>query len=382
MSVVAGLVATQHVVRVVGLRDGSASFSTDAIEGAKWSAGAELGVQRAADGVAVIWRDGLGATSAGTLVLLGPNGEVRGAPVEVGAAMCTTAEGLAWIEPRRGDSGRMVRVLERGLTESTSREILSLSSDRSPTLVCGVRSVFVLGDGDDDLTIDVFVPGSSVRAPTLVLRDAAFADEEREHEAFAVGDDLELVRVGATGGIATRTIPGAGKDDHSPSAWRRLKHVLSDDDDVVAVDGQGSRTLLVFTRDMDTACATPESGGQRIRAFAFDRPAGTDRLIELAPAGCQGQRGPFWIPAGLSEAQGPVVAWVERGSKGENAAAISGLAFRVVHPDAVQSGRVEVAADALVDGDCDDKGCYAAALLREPGSDGMSPGAIAVVTYP
>src|SRR5271165_5360479 len=29
VSVVAGLVATQHVVRVVGLRDGSASFSTD-----------------------------------------------------------------------------------------------------------------------------------------------------------------------------------------------------------------------------------------------------------------------------------------------------------------------------------------------------------------
>ena len=80
VSVVAGLVAKERVVRVVGLREGRASWSTDVLKGVKWSAGVELGIEPAADGVAVLWRDGLGAVSAGTLVLLGPRGEVRGPP--------------------------------------------------------------------------------------------------------------------------------------------------------------------------------------------------------------------------------------------------------------------------------------------------------------
>jgi hypothetical protein len=242
----------------------------------------------------------------------------------------------------------------------------------------------VLADGDDDLTVDVFMPGNaSVRRPTLVMRDSEFADEEREHEAFTVADELVIVRVGAGGSVATRTVTS----DHDPTAWRRLKHVLSEDDDLVVIDGQPQRSLLVFTRDTDTACSMPESGGQRVRAFDVDRTdrtGGSDHLVELAPPDCQGQRGPFWIPAGLPEARDPIVAWVERGGAkaGDTVAPISGLAYRVVASDGVRAGRIPVAADALVDGDCDETGCFAAALVREPGSDGMRPGPIALVTYP
>ncbi len=381
-SVVAGLVAAQHLIRLVGFRAGLPSWTTDVIAGAKWSAGAELGLQRATDGVSVVWRDGLGAAGAGTLALVGPHGELRGPPVEIGAATCTTADGLAWTEPRAVPPGpaHPVRVLARAWGEPAPHEILTLSPDRSPTLVCGTRSVFVLADGDDDLTVDVFVPGSaSARRPTLVMRDTEFADEEREHEAFTVVDELEIVRVGVAGGVATRTVSG----DRDPTPWRKLKHVLSEDDDLVVIDGQPRRSLLVFTRDTDTACPIPESGGQRVRAFDVDRAGGVDRLIELAAPDCQGQRGPFWIPAGLPDDRNPVVAWVERGAKaGDTVPPISGLAYRVVAPDGVRAGRIPLAADALVDGDCDETGCFAAALAREPGSDGMTPGPIAVVPYP
>jgi hypothetical protein len=35
-----------------------------------------------------------------------------------------------------------------------------------------------------------------------------------------------------------------------------------------------------------------------------------------------------------------------------------------------------------VDGGCDEGGCSVAALVREPGSDGMSPAAIRLFGYP
>jgi hypothetical protein len=385
---VAGLVAAAQVIRVIGFRQGWPSWTVDILRGAKWAPGAELTLQPAADGVAVVWRDGVGPLGAGTLVLVGPHGETRGPPVEVGAAACTTAGGVAWIEPRRAGP---VRVLARAWADTEPREAAELSSDRSPTLACGARSVFVLGDGDDDLTVDVLVPNDpTVRRPALVLRDSDFADEEREHEAFTVADDLELVRVGIAGGIATRTVTG----DNVPSPWRKLKHALSDDDDLVGVDGDPSRTFLLFTRDDGTSAASPGRGrnptdarcpagqSERVRALDVSRK-GADVLLELAPADCSGQRGPFWVSTGFAGARGPVLAWVERGAHAAPAVApISALAYRVVQPDGIAEGRVEASADALVDGGCDDAGCFAAALLREPGTDGISPGAVALLKYP
>src|SRR5580658_8820751 len=95
VSVVAGLVVNARVIRVIGVREGHPVWTTDVISGAKWSAGAELGIQRAAGGVSVVWRDGQATSGAGTLVLIGTDGQVRGPPIEVGVATCTTADGVA-----------------------------------------------------------------------------------------------------------------------------------------------------------------------------------------------------------------------------------------------------------------------------------------------
>jgi len=148
---------------------------------------------------------------------------------------------LTWHNVWMASHGReMARELK-----AAGHEVITLSPDRSPTLVCGARSVFALADGDDDLTVDIFVPGSaSARRPTLVIRNSDFADEEREHESFTVADDLEIARVGVGGSVATRTVMG----DRDASPWRRLKHVLSDEDDLVAIDGNPLEDISAVRR--------------------------------------------------------------------------------------------------------------------------------------
>ena len=95
------------------------------------------------------------------------------------------------------------------------------------------------------------MPGEPAGPLRVAIRDVDFGeDEEREHEAFTVGDALGIVRISASGGIAMREVPRAGP----VAPWRTLKHKLSQDDDVVAVDGDASATFVVFTRDADDTC--------------------------------------------------------------------------------------------------------------------------------
>jgi hypothetical protein len=300
---------------------------------------------------------------------------LRGAPSEIGAAFCGTVEGLAWIGQRKGGKAS---VWARPWVDPDAREILTLPADRDPSLVCGDHEVIVLGDGDDDLTAARFVPGGGpVRErSTVVARSADFADEEREHEAFAVGDELGLVRVGASGSVSERTIPPRGE----PGPWRTLHHALSDDDELVAVDGDEAATLIVTTREGRNSCAGIGSTAESVRVIRFDRRSGEESALDLAPADCNRARGPFWVAAAPG---GQVVAWVDRQTTvPPKAAAIAGLSFRVVRGDGLRPGQIDQPADGLVDGGCDRGGCLAAALVRRPGSDGMRPAAIHALAYP
>jgi hypothetical protein len=308
------------------------------------------------------------------MVLLGPHGEVRGEPMEIGAALCTTAEGLAWIDPRATGPAR---VLARRWSEAAAREVVSVSADRDPALVCGDHAVLVLGDGDDDLTATSFVPGDAAgQPPRVVSRDGDFgADEEREHDAYAVGDDLGLAHVGASGAVALREMPRGG----APAPWRRLKQTISPEDDVVAVDGDADATLVVYTHDADDACPGIGSTAESVRALRVDRRTGAETVLDLAPADCDRSPGPFWIAPSPG---GPTVAWVERSAKAPaKAAAIVAVALRTLSGGAVKPRRIDVQADAVSDSGCDDAGCSIAALLRPPGGDGMQPEEIAVFSY-
>ncbi len=372
--VVAGLVAAEGVVRVMAPGDGLPVWTVDALRGVAWIADADLKLQPAGDGVALVWRGSLGGNAGTTLVVLGPHGEPRGDAVAIGSGACSTADGVAWLDPR---AGATTHVRARRWTDPEARDVLSIPSERAGTLSCGEHVVHVLGDGDDDLTATDFTPGDVAgQPPTLAIRDRDFGDDdEREHEAYTVADDLGIVRIGDSGTISVREI----SHGHA-SAWRRLKHALSENDDVVAVDGDAAATLIVFTRESNEACSETEANAESVRSLRIDRTTGEESLLLLAAARCESARGPFWIAQGTAD---PIVAWTERRTKpSPNGAPIDALAFRVLHGDRPSAGRIDLSADALVEAACDDGGCFAAALVRPPESLGDRPGPVRGLRYP
>ncbi|HXN30213.1 MAG TPA: hypothetical protein VN894_00065 [Polyangiaceae bacterium] len=374
IDVVAGLVVAEGIVRAAGFAGGAIVWTADALRGVAWTPDAEIRLQPASGGVAVFWKGLRDGKPVRTLVLLGPRGEPRGEPIEIGAAFCGTTEGLAWIAPRAAGP---TRVRARRGSEPEARDVVTLAPDRDPALVCGDHGVIVLGDGDDDLTASMFVPGdASAHASAVAMRDTDFADDEREHDAYSIGDDLGLVRVGASGAVAMREVLRGG----APGPWRKLKHVLSTDDDVVTVDGDATSTFIVVTHDADDACTDAGATAESVRAIRVERKTGEESLVELAAGDCDHARGPFWIATGPA---GPVVAWVERRTAlPPKTAPVDAMAFRVLRAGGVVAGRIEQQADALVDAGCDESGCSVAALVREPGTDGMRPAPIRVFGYP
>jgi hypothetical protein len=173
-----------------------------------------------------------------------------------------------------------------------------------------------------------------------------------------------------------REVPRGGP----PTPWHRLKHAIGEDDDVVAVDGDADSTFVVYTHDAEDTCPDLGSTAASIRAVVADRKAGTDARVELAPPSCDRSAGPFWIAPAPG---GTVVAWVERATKlSPDAAPITGVALRAIAAGGVRASRIDVAADAVVDAGCDDRGCFLAALVRSPDSDGMTPAPIRLIPYP
>jgi hypothetical protein len=372
--VVAGLVAAAKKIRVRATRDGRLLWTRDVFDGASWAPDVDLRLLPAGDGVAVVWRSPA-ANGSRALVRLGPGGEPLGETVPVGATVCSTADGVAWVDPKRAGPVR-VRAMKWG---DQVLDAATLPADRDAALVCGDHVVFVLGDGDDDLVAASFVPGAAAGPFRVAIRDADFGeDEEREHEAYTAGDSLGLVRIGASGAISTRDVPRSGP----ATPWRTLKHKLSQDDDVVAVDGDASAVLVVFTRDADDACpGTVNSSAVSVHALRIDRAAGTETIFDLSSPDCDASPGPFWI---AHPPAGPSVAWVERSGKvAPNTPPVRRLAVRLLGPDGIRPTAIDVAADAVVDGSCSDAGCFAAALVRPPAADdGMLPEAIQVLAYP
>jgi hypothetical protein len=365
------------VVRVVGLVDGASAWGTDALAPVAWSADAELHLQRAGDGLAVLWRGLFRGKSGRTAVLLGPDGSVRGEPFEVGPGFCATSAGAVWVDQA---PHRAAHVVSRLWSEPAAKDVLVVPADRDPpSIVCAEHAAILLGsDDDDNLTAAHYTPGEAAPAhPVVAIRDADFGDDdERDHDAYSVGDDLGLVRIAGSGAVALREVTRGSP----PTPWRRLKRTLPADDDLVAVDGDADDVLIVTTHDSDAACPGVGSTAAAVRAIRVDRKRGDDTLLELAPADCAVTPGPFWFS---SSPAGQIVAWVvRRASGGPDIPPVSGLAYRVVRPEGVRAGAIDLPADALVDGGCDATGCSVAALVRSPGADAMQPSSIRVLHYP
>ena len=375
VDIVAGLVVSAGVLRVMGLSGGHATWTADALRDVAWAPDADLRLQAAPGGVALVWRGPHAGKTARTMVVLGPHGEAREAPVEIGSAFCVTTAGVVWLDAR---SAGPARVLARGWSDSTARPLTSVSADRDPALVCADHDVIVLGDGDDDLTATTVTAGdAAAHASVVAVRDADFGDdEEREHDAYSFGDDLGVVRVAASGAVAMREVPRGG----GPTPWRKLKHTIPADDDVVAVDGDAESTVIVYTEDSDDTCPGVGATAESVHALKVVRKTGEETLFDLAPADCDRAPGPLWVAASTA---GVAVGWVERRTKSSpQAPPITGAAFRVLLAAGPKPYHVDLAADAVVDTGCDTQACSIAALLRPAGGDAMQPGLLAVYAYP
>ena len=371
--VVAGLFASGSSILLTGFRaSGLPEWTAEAFHGVAWSADAELRVLAAGDGAAVIWRGAVGDKVARFMTVVGPRGEARGPAIEVGSGLCATADGVAWID-RNGVEP--VRVRSRSWSESAPRELLQLAAEPMPTLACGEHQVHVIVDGDDDLTVTSVPSGdAALPAPVVLSRDKDFGgDAEDDHKIFTAGDDVGIVRVGESGAVSVRELSGG-----VVTPWRKLKLTLvTDDDVVVALDADPTTLLVVYAHDQSDHC-TSAVMAKSLHLLRIDRKTGAESRSLLAGAECGKETGPFWI----ASASRGVVAWVERGKRTDaNAAPIRALASRALGADAEAPSRVEQPSDAIVEAGCDAVACYAAALVRDTGADGMAPGSVRVLRF-
>jgi hypothetical protein len=330
---------------------------------------ADLHVFPAPTGVAAVWWGPRAGKNTRAMLMIGGDGEVHGAPADIGGVACATLDGIAWFEA--GPTRTVVRA--RGWNELGAHDVAALVPEREPLLACGIHRIFALGEGEDDLLLAP--SGDAAAGTTLILEKDFGADEEREHDEYTFGDDLGVVRLGTSGIVAIRELRG-GK----LAPWKKLATHVERDEDVVAVDADAKSAVVVVTRETGASCAdgSPATG---LRAIRVDRATWAETAYELSPGECGKDPGPFFTG---SLDMGLVVAWAERGAKrGPGGAPVESLAHRLLGPGGpAPLVRIPVPADLLVDAGCDGKRCYAVAVSRAPGSEEIAPERAHGVTYP
>jgi hypothetical protein len=380
--VVAALDAAAHAVRLQRITpDDTVAIDRSVLDDVTWSSDAELKAFVAGDGVAVTWRGQRGGKAVRLLVRTGPDLAPRGAPIEVSAGACVTQDAFFSTDGRH--------VTARPWSGEPSR--VDLPKEEDASLVCGAHRAFVVLEEEEKTSLVVVgdhghdrpraseaADGGLVAEPRVVLvEESAFGDDDqRERAEYTVGDDLGIVRLGATGSLAMRELKGGVL-----GPMHRMKTTIPREDDVVTVDASPRFTVVVYTQDVSEACPEGE-GSTKVVALRIDRATHEEATFELSPGACGREVGPFFTGA-IGDAVS--VGWVERTSvRSKEKAPITGLVHRLVGPDgaARELARIDQPADALVDAGCDDKRCYAVALARRPGADVMAPGFARVLRYP
>jgi hypothetical protein len=345
------------------------AWSREVLGGVGGAPDADLHLFPAPDGFALVWWGPRSGKNARHMVLVGAAGDLKGEPADIGGVACATADGVAWFEA--GPTRTLVRA--RGWTDGAPHEVSSLMPEREPLLACGVHRIFALGEGEDDLAIAP--TGDAAAATTLILEKDFGGDEEREHDEYTMGDDLGVIRLGASGAVSLRELRGA-----KLGPWKKLATHIEREEDVVAVDADARSAVIVYTREASTPCADG-SAATTLRAIRVDRSTWAETAFELAPAACGKDPGPFFTGA-LDV--GLVVAWAERGVKrGPGGAPVESLGYRVIAAAGpAPLVRLPVTADLLVDAACDGKKCYAVAVSRVPGSEEVAPERARILAYP
>ncbi len=366
---IAGLVVPRASLSLLRVDPaGNTVWTHDVLLTAGWAPDAEARVYAGADGSSFVFWKGLHAgKQVRELVSVGPDGQTRGEPEDVGPTLCATSDGPSWVV-RRPD--RLSHLLTRGWADAKSHELFVYPPEVDPSIACGARRTFALMEGDD--TLALARPDGGAAQMLLRQKDC---DEGCEHIEYTAADDLGVLRTSPAGAIEVREVQGEAA---LPS--RKLTHKLHHDDDVVAVDADPASLLVVFTRDAAGEC--PGDARTTVRAIVARRTgASGETETKIAAAECGTEIGPFWTGF-VKDAW--VVAWPERPAKKSAIdPPIAGLAFVTLKGEtASEVTRIAAPADALVDAGCDARACYAVALLRPTATDGMVPGTARILRYP
>jgi hypothetical protein len=325
----------------------------------------------------VLWVGLRGGKTVHEIVSVDANGQTRGDVAEEASPnACATDEGVAWVA--QDDKGSR-RVQFRGWRDAKSRVLFGLRGEGDPLFACGTHRVFPFEEGEGVITL----LGGSVQAdageeakPLTLLSASTSRGELHDHVEYTFGDDFGVVYPESTGTIAFRELRG-----ESLGPWQRLARRLGEDASLVAADADATTVHVLVTRDSGETC--PDGSGKtKLTSLRSLRTGGGDAEITLAVLPCGGEGGPFWTGfVGGSF----VVGWTERvASRRESGAApIAGLAYVTVEGEkASEVRRISAAGDALVEAGCDKAGCYAVALTRPGGTDGMAAGIARVLKYP
>jgi len=358
---VAGLVAERKTINLSRYTlDGRVEWSIDVLDDVRWTSTSQLWVFAGEGGVVAALRGQRGEKSVQIARSVDAAGNLLSEPFDVASHPCGTLDAIYWTEKLPGGGvGVKRRALAGGAATSATEE--KDSSDVA--LACGDKQVFLLEDNDESFAV------RRLESPkATVLASGEGDDEPKDRPAFTVGDDLGVL-VETTVGRLQLHFPALG----APRTLRKL----TDEEDLVAVDADGKRTLVVYTRDDPDRCG---SDGLVSDVRALDVPLdGTKEIdAEIARGACDVDLGPFWIGSASGKM---LVAWEERDAKKtKGGAPITGLGYRVLG-DAAPS-RLPQSAEDLAFAGCTATKCYVVALERPAGTDGMVPGSAKIVAFP
>ncbi len=375
---VAGFVPGRSAIALAQLSPAKRSV-VDVVPGVMEGTSGELRVFPEPDGAAVVYRGSVAGKAVTRAAFVDGLGQ-RTTTLASGVA-CATDTALAWVDRASGQP-KVLSLAWKPASPSDAMspvELMGLWAGRDPTLACGAQTVYALGEGEDDTALTT--SGAPPRT-RVVMRDRDFQDEEREHEAFVVGDTLRVLRVGQTGVMWVRELGS------ELPPWRRLGKRLASGDDVVAVDGDVESTTVVTTREDPAGCDAQGATSVvalRVGTAAAATAAGTapkEDALDVAGPDCEVERGPFWTEA-LSTAF--VIAWVERTTdRRQGQPGIVGLSYRTIGPGGAlgELRKVPRRAVEMVDAGCDKERCYAVALAPPGEGDGSQPEGLSVIAYP
>ncbi|MBX3229260.1 MAG: hypothetical protein KIT84_18435 [Labilithrix sp.] len=361
--VVAGLDVPTRTIRVQRIDKLDAVVANEpAFDDVAWSTDADLKVAASAEGAFVTWRGLRGGKLVRELAFFGPDLAKRGAPIDVAAASCATRAGIWFADA----------ALVTSVGWSGDRATFALPKDKEAALLCSATRAYAVLEEDEQTSI---LPlHDDAGAPVVMTRESDFGeDDQRELAEYTVGDEVGVVRLALSGAVALRETKAG-----VPDALHKLATTIGRDDDVVAVDATSKMVVIVYTQDA-AGCKADETGS-RVMALRVDRRSFEESVVELAPARCGGENGPFFT--GVLEDQ-LSVAWVERtAGVGKARAPIAGLTH--THVDllgAPIATHLDQPADAIVDAGCDGAKCFAVALVRHDAEDAKTPGYARVIRW-